>query len=439
VDGIGMDRFEYRDGQLYCEQMSLDDLASRVGTPVYVYSRQTFEMHYRRLAEAFSDLDALICYSIKSCSNIHLCKLLVDLGAGMDVVSGGELFRAEQAGVKMDKVVYAGVGKTDDEIRQALSARIGLFNIESEAEFENIAGIARRMGCVAKAALRINPDVVDPNTHVKTATGGKQSKFGVSIERARQFFDRYGRDAHLRPVGIHLHIGSPIYSADPYVQAIERALKLIEKLEDQGYPIEVLDIGGGYAADYETGRSPTAADYAAQIVPLLKPFVADGGRVIIEPGRSISGNAGVLLARVQYVKLSVGRKFVVLDSGQNHLIRPAFYDAFHFVWPTQVAPMHEPSKRLAKMDMSGLEPCDVVGPVCESGDAFAKGRPLPPITRGDLLCIFTAGAYGMCMASNYNAMPRPPEVLVSNDDARIIRRRETYEDMIEQERETERI
>ena len=434
-----MDSFHYRDGQLYCEQVSLDELVSRVGTPVYVYSRQTFEQHYQRLVEAFGELDPLICYSVKSCGNIHICKLLVSLGAGMDVVSGGELFRAEQAGANMDKVVFAGVGKTDAEIREALAAQIGYFNIESEAEFENIAAIARRMGTVARAALRVNPDVADPQTHAKTATGGKETKFGVNIERARKFFDRYGRDTHLRLAGIHLHIGSPIYSPEPYVRAISRALTLIDELVAQGFALEALNIGGGYAADYETGRSPSAADYAARVVPLLRPFVAGGGRVILEPGRSVSGNAGVLVTRVQYVKLSGGRKFVIVDSGENHLIRPTLYDAFHFIWPTHVAPMHQPTVRCAQMDLPGLEPCDVVGPVCETGDFFARGRPLPPMARGDLLCVFTAGAYGMAMASNYNALPRPAEVLVSGDDARIIRRRETYEDMIAQERQTERV
>ena len=434
-----MDSFEYRDGQLYCEQVSLDDLASRVGTPMYVYSRHTFEGHYRRLVEAFGELDPLICYSIKSCGNIHICKLLASLGAGMDVVSGGELFRAEQAGVGMAKVVYAGVGKTDAEIRQALSARIGYFNVESEAEFENIASIARRMGTVARAALRVNPDVADPNTHVKTATGNKETKFGVSIDRALAFFDRYGGDEYLRPVGIHLHIGSPIYSAEPYVRAIGKALTLIEDLRSRGFKLDVLNLGGGYAADYETGRSPSSADYAAKIVPLLRPFVARGGRVILEPGRSISGNAGVLVTRVQYVKLGGGKKFVIIDSGENHLIRPTLYDAFHFIWPTRVSAMHTPAARAAQMDLPGLERCDVVGPVCETGDFFAQGRPLPPLARGDLLCVFTAGAYGMTMANNYNAQPRPAEVLISGDDARIIRRRETYEDMVAQERGVERI
>lgn len=431
-----MDSFIYRDGQLYCEDVNLDDLAGRIGTPTYVYSRATFEGHYRRLSQAFAELAPIICYSIKSCGNIHLCKLLADLGSGMDVVSGGELYRARQAGVSMDKVVYAGVGKTDAEITEALEAGIGYFNIESEAEFENIANIARQMGVTANAALRVNPDVYDVRTHVKTTTGKKETKFGVDIDRARRFFARYGKDRHLRLCAIHLHIGSPIYSAEPYVQAIGVAMELVADLRGQGFEITAIDIGGGFAADYETDKSPLAADYAGQIVPLLRDFHASGGKVILEPGRTIAANAGVLLARVQYVKMGGNKKFVIIDSGMHHLIRPALYDSFHFIWPTNVAPMHEPKQRQQAMTLPGLEVCDVVGPICESGDYLARGRALPPVARGDLLCVFTAGAYGMAMASNYNAMPRPPEVLVSGNKATVIRRRETYEDLVAAEMQT---
>lgn len=432
-----MDCFQYHDGQLFCEDLNLDDLARKVGTPAYVYSRRTLEQHYDRFARAFAPLDPLICYSIKSCSNLHLCKVLADRGAGMDVVSGGELFRALRAGATPSQIVYAGVGKTDLEVRQALDAGIGYFNIESEAEFENTAAIARQAGAVVKAALRVNPDVADPKTHAKTSTGKKETKFGVDIERAKHFFARYGRDSHLRLVGIHLHIGSPIYSPQPYVKAIRKALDLIADLRAQGATIDTLDIGGGFAADYETGKSPSAADYASAMVPLLADFHAQGGKIIIEPGRSIAANAGVLLTRVQYLKLGGRKKFVIVDSGMHHLARVALYEAFHFIWPTRVAPMHAPSARAAEMGLPGLEACDVVGPICESADYFAKDRPLPPVSRGDLLCVFTAGAYGMAMASNYNSMPRPPEVLVDGAKAAIIRRRETYEDLISPEEQSE--
>jgi diaminopimelate decarboxylase len=425
-----MDSFEYQNGQLFCEDVNLDDLVARIGSPVYVYSRATFEGHYKRLVKAFAELDPIICYSIKSCSNVHICKLLADMGCGMDVVSGGELFRAQQAGADMNKIVYAGVGKTDSEIRQALEAKIGYFNIESEAEFENIAAIARQMGATGNAALRVNPDVGDPDTHAKTVTGKKETKFGVDIDRARRFFEKYGQNENLRLNGIHLHIGSPIYSAKPYVAAITKVLTLIDELKQSGCTVSTLDIGGGFAADYESDKSPVAAEYAKEIVPLLSDFHAGGGKIILEPGRSIACNAGVLLTRVQYIKLGGRKKFVIIDSGMHHLIRPTLYEAFHFIWPTRVSPMHEPPKRLEKMEMAGLESCDVVGPICETGDYFALDRALPPVTRGDLLCVFSAGAYGIVMASHYNAVPKPAEVLISGDQATLIRRRETYEDLI---------
>jgi diaminopimelate decarboxylase len=430
-----MDDFQYRDGQLWCEQTDIDEMARRVGTPAYVYSRRTLLGHYDRIAAAFAELDPVICFSIKSCGNVHICRLLAERGAGMDVVSGGELHRARLAGVPMDKVVYAGVGKTDVEIRDALQAKIGYFNIESEAEFENIAGMAKQMGATSSATLRVNPDVADPKTHEKTTTGKRGNKFGVDIDRARRFFQHYGRDAHLRLDAVHVHIGSPIYSAEPYVQALRKILQLVEQLRGEGHVIRAINIGGGYAADYETGVSPLASDYAAGIVPLLRPFRAGGGRVFLEPGRTITANAGVLLTRVQYIKLGGGRKFVIVDSGFNHLLRVAMYGAFHFIWPTNVAPRHVPEQRREQMDMPGLESCDVVGPICESGDTLARDRMLPPVARGDLLCVYSAGAYGMVMASNYNAMPRPPEVLVDGDRVTIIRRRETYDDLVALERE----
>lgn len=450
-----MDWFHYQDGQLHCEQVNLDELTSQVGTPAYIYSRRTLEDHYDRLAQAFAALNPLICYSIKSCGNIHICKLLADRGAGMDVVSGGELIRAREAGASMDKVVYAGVGKTDVEIRQAIEAGIGWFNIESEAEFENIASIAKQMGAKTRGALRVNPDV-DPQTHAKTTTGKKETKFGVDLERAQQFFKKYGHDRHVQLRALHLHIGSPVYSVRPYVDAITKTLGLIDQLRAQGYTIDTLDIGGGFGADYETGQSPNASDYASQIVPLLRNFCqpdaahgendpgaiagsgdtpVGGGRVILEPGRTIAANAGVLITRVQYIKVSGRKKFVIVDTGMHHLVRPTLYDSFHFVWPTQVAPMHEPQKRCREMGLPSLERSDVVGPICETGDFVAQDRPLPPVARGDLLAVFSAGAYGMVMASNYNAVPRPAEVLVDRDRATLIRRRETYEEMLAAEQQ----
>lgn len=432
-----MDHFNYRDGELYCEDTPVSEIAQDDGTPIYIYSKQTFLDHYQAIGDAFKALDPIICYSIKSCGNIHILKLLAEQGSGMDVVSGGEIYRAEQAGVDPHKVVYAGVGKTDEEIEHAIrffnskgTSGGGWFNIESEAEFENISHIASRLGKHAHGALRINPDVADARTHAKTTTGSKETKFGVDIERAKRFFHTYGKDEHLRLDAIHLHIGSPIYSPEPYVKAITKTLEIIEELRAEGFEINTIDIGGGYAADYETGASPSYKDYADAIVPLLLPFKEAGGTVILEPGRTIAANAGVLVTQVQYIKQGGAKKFVICDTGMHHLIRPTLYDAEQFIWPVKVSPEHVPAERKIKMDLPDLEVSEIVGPICETGDYLAKDRAIPPVKRGDLLAVFSAGAYGMVMASHYNAMPNPPEVLVGGDAFITIRRRETYKDLV---------
>ena len=467
-----MDYFNYRDGRLWCEGVAAEEVAARFGTPSYVYSKATLLGHYDRIAAAFADLNPLICYSVKSCGNLGVLRTLVERGAGMDVVSGGELERAFLAGCAMEKVVYAGVGKTDGEIRAALDGKksllsdeatlssggrrsdgggdiakrgaIGWFNIESEAEFENVARIAREMGVKAHGALRVNPDV-DPRTHAYTTTGKKESKFGVDLERALAFFEKYGRDEFLKLDAVHIHLGSPIYTVEPYVQGINKVLGLIDELARRGFAINAIDLGGGFGADYETDKSPAAADYAAAILPLLRDWVARpsgagesnpprrGGvpkRIILEPGRTISANAGVLLTRVLYVKQGGTKTFVITDAGMQTLIRPSLYGSFHFMWPAEVRPEHVPTRRAEKMDMPGLVPCDVVGPICETGDFLAKDRAIPPVKRGDLMAVFTAGAYGMTMASNYNAQPLPAEVLVDGGEARVVRRRQTVAEML---------
>lgn len=437
-----MDQFNYRDGRLHCEDVAVEEIAAAAGTPVYIYSAATITDHYRKLVAAFKRVDPLICYSIKSCSNLSILRLLADLGAGMDVVSGGELFRAGLAKVHGHRIVYAGVGKTDEEIIEALdyspdgSTRHGirLFNIESEAEFENIAALARSRGVVCEATLRVNPDV-DPKTHVYTTTGKKETKFGVDLERARAFFRRYGRNEHCRLTAIHLHIGSPVYTVEPYIEAVKRALALIDELAAEGFKVTALNLGGGFGADYTSSQSPLAADYASAIVPLLAGHVDRGLRIILEPGRSIVANAGILLTRVQYLKKSGQRHFVIIDGGMHTLIRPALYGSFHFIWPARVARMHVPAKREQEMDLPGLDLCDVVGPICESSDFLAKDRRLPPPVRGDLLAVFSAGAYGMVMASHYNSHPLPAEVLVSGSRATTVRSRETYDDLVNRERE----
>jgi diaminopimelate decarboxylase len=438
-----MDQFSYHGGRLRCEGTPAADLAGRFGTPTYVYSAATLLDHYDKLAGAFRELSPLICYSVKCCGNLQVLRLLAGRGSGMDVVSGGELERALRAGVAPDRIVYAGVGKNDDEIRAALGRPagaerrrpIGYFNIESEPEFETVAAIARDLRVRSRGALRVNPDV-DPRTHAYTATGKKETKFGVDIERAVRFFERYGRDEFLALDALHLHIGSPVYDIDPYVAAVRKALDLVEDLERRGHRITTLDLGGGFGADYETDRSPPASEYASAIVPLLRERAGRGLKIILEPGRTIAANAGILLTRVLYVKEgAAGKRFIITDAGMHTLIRPALYGAFHFIWPAEPGERFVPPRRAADLELPGLSPADVVGPICESGDFLAKDRRLPPVQRGDLLAVFTAGAYGMAMASNYNSQPLPAEVLVDGGTARLIRRRQTITEMLAPEAE----
>ena len=435
-----MDSFAYQP-DLHCEKLPLTDIAAEFGTPTYVYSRATLEGHYDRIAAAFAPLDPLICYSIKSCPNVNICRVLAERGSGMDVVSGGELERALRAGVGGERIAFAGVGKTDAEIEAALRARIGYFNIESEPEFENVAAIARRMGVKTRGALRINPDV-DPHTHAYTSTGKRESKFGVDIGRAVRFFEKYGRDDFLKLDALHLHIGSPVFSTEPYRAAIKKALDLIDDLAARGFTIEALDIGGGFGADYESHGSPLPGDYAAAIVPLVRDRVKAGLKIIIEPGRMISANAGILLTRVLYVKdgwgtgsdgRAIPKKFIICDAGMNTLLRPALYSAFHFAWPVAPAKEFIPARRGPTVDLPGLELCDIVGPICESSDFLARDRMLPPMKRGDLLAVFTAGAYGMSMASTYNSHGLPAEVLVEGTRARQIGARQEIGDLLERE------
>jgi len=427
-----MQGFEYRDGELVCEGVSVSAIAADAGTPAYVYSAAALVGEYRAIAEAFAPLKPTICFSIKSLSNLHVLALLREAGSGFDVVSGGELARALTAGADPGRVVYAGVAKTDREIRESLAAGIGLFNVESEAEFENISRLAAESGTLTRAALRINPDVYDPKTHSHTATGRKESKFGVDINRAEAFYDAYGRDEFVALDGIDLHIGSPIYSPDPYVRAISKTLDLIDTLSAKGFEIRLLDIGGGYASDYERGASPRADDYAAQIVPLLE---GRGLEIVLEPGRKIAADAGILLTEVQYTKDGPQRSFVIVDAAMTDLIRPALYGSEHFIWPVRLADGSPAPEQRFDYQAPGGKVVDVVGGVCESSDFLCQARSLPPTKRGDVLAVFSAGAYGSVMGSQYNSRPRPPEILVQGDSFRTIRRRETYDDLTVTERE----
>jgi len=421
-----MDSFNYRQGKLFAEDVPVETIAERVGTPVYIYSKATFLEHLQKMRQAFSGLDTTVCFSIKACSNINILKFIAQAGFGFDIVSGGELYRAMQAGADPAKIVYAGVGKTDREIIEALDTNIGYFNIESEAELENLTLLAKQHGKTPKAALRVNPDV-DPKTHTYTTTGVKETKFGVDIERAERVFEQFGKNPAVRLCALHIHLGSAGHTVGPYVEALQKTLVLVDKLRSKGFTIEAIDTGGGYGADYVTAQSPTAEDYASAIVPLLK---GKGLKLILEPGASIAANAAILLTRTLYCKTGGSKKFVIVDAGMNDLIRPPLYNAFHFIWPAQVDNKFVPPMRDKELKIPGVETVDIVGPICEGADFFAKDRSLPPVKRGDLLSIFTAGAYGFTMTSNYNARGRAAEVLVDGKNFEIIRKRESYEDLI---------
>ncbi len=426
-----MDFFSYKNGELYCEDVPAEKLAAEFGTPLYVYSKATLLRHYRQIAQAFAPVNPTICYSIKSCGNLHVCKLLAGEGCGFDVTSGGELFRALQAGGDPKKIIYAGVGKTDGEIRDAINTGIAAFNLESEEEIENVDRVAGQLGKTAIGAIRINPDV-DPKTHIKTATGKKETKFGVDIERAERVFEQYRTLKHLRIGGVHIHIGSPVYEIQPYIDAVKKIVDLIDRLTARGHKIEWFDMGGGFGVNYERPDQAFAVtEHAKALLPLLmgKPY-----RIALEPGRYIAGNSAILLTRVLYRKQGGEKKFVIVDAGMNDLIRPTLYDSYHFVWPAKPDAANVPAERRKDLAPVNGEIVDVVGPICESGDFLAKARPLPQTTRGDLLGVFTAGAYGFSMSSNYNNRPRAAEVLVDGATARLIRRRETYEDLVAAER-----
>lgn len=425
-----MDYFNYKDGELHCEEIPVEKIAREVGTPAYVYSKATFLHHYRQISQAFAPLKATICYSVKSCGNIHILRLLAEQGCSFDVTSGGELFRVQQAGGDVTKVIYAGVGKTDVEIADAVRAGIAAFNLESEAEIENIDRVAASIGKTAIGAIRINPDV-DAKSHAKTTTGRKEDKFGVNIERAERVFEHYRNLKNLRIAGVHIHIGSPVFTIAPYVEAVTKIVELIDRLTQRGHRIEWFDVGGGFGVNYESpDQALPVTEHAKALVPLLKdkPY-----KIAFEPGRYIAANSGILLTRVLYRKQSGEKNYVIVDAGMNDLIRPTLYESYHHIWPTRPDAANVPAQRTRAFEPRGGEIVDIVGPICESGDYLAKNRPFPPAKRGDLLAVFTAGAYGFAMSSNYNNRPRAPEVLVDGDQFRVIRRRETYQDLIASE------
>ena len=412
-----MHHFHYKNNKLYAEGVPLTEIAEAVGTPCYIYSQATLTHHFKVFDNAFSDVPHLTCYSVKANSNIALLKLFASLGGGVDVVSGGELFRALKADVSPKKIVFSGVGKTEDEIKMALEADILMFNVESEAELETIHEIASRLGKIAPIALRVNPDI-DPKTHPYISTGLKKSKFGIDIKIAEQLYLKANHMPHIRVIGIDCHIGSQLTLLSPFLDALERIKLLYQKLEAQGLKLQYLDLGGGLGIPYGEEIPPHPTEYAQAIKAAAQDLNCT---LIFEPGRVIVGNAGILLTKVLYSKQGKGKTFIIVDAAMNDLIRPSLYHAHHEIKPVE------------KMERP-LVVADVVGPICETGDFFAQGRKMPLVQSGDLLAIMSAGAYGFVMSSNYNSRPRVAEVLVNGDRYQVIRKRECYEDLIRLEK-----
>jgi diaminopimelate decarboxylase len=412
-----VNHFLYRDGVLHCEDVPLSELADRYGTPLYVYSHATLERHFRVFDEAFSDLTHLTCYAVKANSNLALLAMIAGWGGGMDVVSGGELYRALAAGAEPQKIVYAGVGKTETEIEEALRAGILMFNIESVEEMGRIDAVAGRVGMKAPVALRVNP-AIDPETHKYVATGLRESKFGIESERVLQSYLEALAMKNLDVKGIHTHIGSQITQTGPFREAVEKIAGIVGQVRELGADLRLVDIGGGLGITYDDEEPPEPGAFAAELVPVLKTL---DSTIVTEPGRVLMGNAGVLLTRTLYRKESGEKKFVIVDAGMNDLMRPSLYGSHHGIRP------------LNWRDGEG-ETVDVVGPICESGDFLARDRILPPVKAGDVLAVGSAGAYGFSMSSNYNSRPRPAEVLVRGSSHAVIRARETYEDLLRGER-----
>ncbi len=431
-----MHSFRYRDGHLYCEDVDLARVAEELGTPIYVYSATTILDHYTRLDAALAPLDHLICYAVKANSNGAILKLLAGAGAGFDIVSGGELYRVLAAGGDPAKCTFAGVGKSCEEIEYALEQRVCSFNVESEAELDHIDRIAGAKETRAPIALRVNPDV-DSHTHQYISTGSHENKFGIALDRVAAVYEQAAKMPNLEIVGVQMHIGSQIAEAKPFASAIGKVAPIVRELKSK-YGIKFLSIGGGMGIVYqralESGSGKwwhehssdsfafSVRDYAGAIVPPLRELDI---RILVEPGRFLVGNGGVLLTRVRYIKKTGSKKFAIVDAGMNDLIRPALYQSYH-----EIVPVAEPSKT------KSTDKIDIVGPVCESGDFFALDREMPELHEGDLLAIMSAGAYGFVMASNYNSRPLPAEALVRGDQFALIRKRQTWEDLVRDEDRT---
>ncbi len=409
-----MHHFHYQDTDLYCEEVPVSRIAAQVGTPFYLYSHATLIQHFRAFDTVFRPVPHLVCFAMKANSSLAVLKVLSSLGGGADIVSGGELFRALRAGIPSRRIVFAGMGKTREEMEQALKADILMFNVESAEELTLLNTVAAGMGTRARVALRVNPDV-DPQTHPYIATGLKKSKFGIDIAKALEGYETARTLSHIEVVGVHQHIGSQITEVTPFVDSLTKTAELVRALRARGFDIRYLDVGGGLGITYKDEVPPTLPLFAEALIPVIQDL---GCTIILEPGRVIMGNAGILVTRILYTKRTAAKTFVVVDAGMNDLLRPSLYGAYHDILPVQ------------KWSGVGEIVADVVGPICESGDFLAKDRRLSDLPSGALLAVMSAGAYGFTMASNYNARPRIPEVMVKGSRIFVVRERESYEDLV---------
>ncbi len=412
-----MHLFQYKKNKLYAENVPVEKIAKEVGTPVYIYSYKTIQRHFQVFQKAFAKTEHLICFSMKCNSNIAILRIIANEGGGVDIVSGGELYRALEAGVDPQKIVYSGVGKAEWEIEAALKAEILSFNIESEAELDLIAKVAKKVGKKAPISLRVNPNI-DPKTHPYISTGLKKSKFGIDVKKALEIYKKAHKLSHIEVIGLDCHIGSQLTKVKPFIDALRKLKELIKQLGKNGIRIHHLDLGGGLGIRYRDEMPPSPDQYAKAIIEEIQGM---GITLVFEPGRVIMGNAGILVTKTLYTKKNSAKEFVIVDAAMNDLIRPAFYGSYH-----EIQPVIKKNRKKKKSD--------IVGPICESGDFFAQDRHFPTVESDDLIAIFSAGAYGFTMSSNYNTRPRVAEVLVNGNQYSVIRERETLEDLIRGEK-----
>jgi len=416
-----MHHFIYKDNELYCESVAIADIAKAVGTPFYLYSSATLAHHFNTFDKSFGELPHLTCFAVKSCSNLAVLRLFSTLGGGADIVSGGELYRSLKAGIDPRRIIYSGVGKTEEELRYGLVSGILMFNVESEQELEKLQQVAQEQELVAPVSFRVNPDV-DPKTHAYISTGLAKNKFGIPIEQAEKVYLRAREMSHIKILGVSCHIGSQLTEISPFTEALHKVKQFVDRLETHGITIDYLDLGGGLGVRYQDEKPPHPQEYARALKEEMGGLQCT---LILEPGRVIVSNAGILISRVLYTKRTQAKKFIIVDAAMNDMARPSLYDAYHDILPV--------TRKSGQATDETLEVADVVGPICETSDFLAKDRQLPVLVQGDLVAVMTSGAYGFTMSSNYNSRPRAAEVLVKDDQFYVIRERENYETLIRDE------